>query len=251
MKEPLIQVDVTATEAMVHLNRPERHNALVPELLEALTAALDSEPVCSAPCVILAANGRSFSTGGDLGGFWKHRNRIAEYASNLVGQLNDVMLALYTHPAPIACAVHGQVTGGSLGLLLACDRIFMHESATIRPWYATVGFSPDGGWTALLPAAIGERKALAWLVDDTEASAEACRTMGLVHEVTAQNPVGAARAWSQKVATRPAGSIRNARRLVRRPTAEIAQRLEAERKAFVQQIQTPEARAGLARFLGR
>ncbi|HEY5776542.1 MAG TPA: enoyl-CoA hydratase/isomerase family protein, partial [Xanthomonadales bacterium] len=153
--ERLVTLERRGPIALVSLNRPARHNALVPELLAELLQVL-GDPVCQdAAVVVLRAEGRSFSTGGDLYGFRQQRETIGTYAYGLVGQLNEVILAIYAHPAAVVCSVHGQVTGGSLGLLLAADHVIMRRGASITPYYSVVGFSPDGGWTALLPDIIG------------------------------------------------------------------------------------------------
>ena len=154
MTESLVRQARDGDVAIVTLNRPARHNALVPELLTALLAALDDVAAGDAAALVLASEGRSFSTGGDLSGFLEHRESIGAYAERLVGLLNEVILALHRLPFPTVCAVSGQVCGGSLGLLLACDRVVMQQDAGIAPWYRAVGFSPDGGWAAMLPEVI-------------------------------------------------------------------------------------------------
>ncbi len=243
MTEQLVTLDVVGPTAIIRLNRPDRHNALVPELLEALLDAINEGRCQKARSVILAAEGRSFSTGGDLLGFWEHRDDIAEYAYRLVGLLNDVIIALHSHRSPVACAVQGQVTGGSLGLLLAADHVVMQQDVHITPWYAEVGFSPDGGWTALLPQVIGQQRSLQWLSGNESLSAETCLELGVAHELVATDTVAAAQAWSERLAS--TGSPRSA------DVTELNQGLEAERVAFVKQIQMPEAIDGIARFLGK
>ena len=243
MAERLVTLEVSGTTAVVRLNRPSRHNALVPELLVDLLDALDDERTRQARAVILAAEGRSFSTGGDLLEFWNHRNDIAEYARHLVGLLNEVIISILTHPSPIACAVQGQVTGGSLGLLLAADHVIMQHEASITPWYAEIGFSPDGGWTSLLPSVIGRQRALHWLSANNSVAAGECLDIGIAHEVVSADVLIAAQAWST--------SIERTRSPLSVDTAEIRHGLEAERKAFVRQVQTPEAIAGISKFLGK
>jgi 2-(1,2-epoxy-1,2-dihydrophenyl)acetyl-CoA isomerase len=126
----------------------------------------------------------------------------------------------------------------------------MRRGATITPWYGKVGFSPDGGWTALLPGIIGRKQTACWLYGNLTETAERCLDMGLVHDVTDADPVDAALAWAQQVSTLERDSIRQTRRLLNGESGSLRERLEAERKLFVEQIQTPQARAGIARFLG-
>jgi len=251
MNESLVTVDVTDTAAVVRLNRPTRHNALIPELLLSLLGALGDERCRKAKTVILAAEGPSFSTGGDLFGFWQHRDNIADYAHRLVGLLNKVVLSLSTHPSPVACAVQGQVTGGSLGLLLAADRVIMNDSVRITPWYSEVGFSPDGGWSTMLPRVIGHQQSLDWLSSNTTATADECLAMGIAHELVSTDVLAAAQAWSQQVAAMEEVDIENTRAASGKHPEEVRQELEAERVAFVRQIQSPEAIAGIANYLGK
>jgi len=251
MTEALVTLDVTETAAVIRLNRPARHNALVPELLVDLLDALGDERSRNARTVILAAEGPSFSTGGDLLGFWRHRDNIADYAQQLVGLLNQAVIAICTHPSPVACAVQGQVTGGSLGLLLAADRVIMKHGVSITPWYSEVGFSPDGGWTTLLPHVIGRQQSLNWLCSNAPATAEECLDMGIAHELVSTDASAAALAWSQQIAAMNKASIESTRSLLGKNTEEISQGLEAERVAFVRQVQTPAAIEGIARFLGK
>jgi 2-(1,2-epoxy-1,2-dihydrophenyl)acetyl-CoA isomerase len=248
---PLVTLERTDAAAIITLNRPERHNALVPELLQALAQALAADLARQAPAVVLAAAGRSFSTGGDLLGFWQHRQAIGDYAHHLVGLLNQALLAIYTHPAPVVCAVQGQVTGGALGFLLAADRVIMQRGVSVTPWYAAVGFSPDGGWTALLPRVIGRQPALDWIRGNATRRARDCKGMGLAHEISEGAAADAALAWAGRAAAMSAGSIAATRALLSADQDTVREALEAERTAFVRQVQTPEALAGMARFLGK
>ncbi len=249
--EPLVKLQRRDGIALVSLNRPARHNALVPELLAALLQTL-AQPDCQhAAVVILRAEGRSFSTGGDLAGFRDHRATIGTYAHELVGQLNQVILAIYTHPAPIVCAVQGQVTGGSLGLLLAADHVIMRRGATITPYYSVVGFSPDGGWTALLPGIIGRQQTMHWLANNASFDADTCLALGLVQQVVEDDCDAAALGWAQSVAEKQAGSVTRSRKLLNTDSEGLRRRLEAERENFVSQIQTQPALDGIDLFLRR
>jgi 2-(1,2-epoxy-1,2-dihydrophenyl)acetyl-CoA isomerase len=235
----------------VSLNRPARHNALVPELLSRLLQALELDDCQSASVVILRAEGRSFSTGGDLSGFRQHRDTIRSYAQELVGLLNRVILAIYTHPAAVVCAVHGQVTGGALGLLLASDHVIMRRGITVTPWYSVVGFSPDGGWTALLPDIIGRQQSMHWLASNASNDADTCLALGLVQQVVEDDCDASALAWAERVAGHKVGSITRTRKLINTNIEDLRRRLEAERKSFVSQVQTQQALDGIESFLRR
>lgn len=236
----------------ITLNRPERHNSLVPPLLRELLAAV--EAVAAQPdlrAVVLQANGPSFSTGGDAAGFVAHQDTLAAYAAEVVGLLNEAILALIDLPIPVVAAVHGPVTGGSLGLVLAADIILVAPEASFTPYYSVIGPSPDGGWTAMLPAIIGEKRAAAVLMLNDTITAEQAVAWGLAHEMVSGADLAAvAQRTARKLAGQKPGSIRHTRQLLAAGRERIASGLAAERDHFVSHIVTPEAAGGFASFVG-
>jgi enoyl-CoA hydratase/carnithine racemase len=239
--------------AIVTLNRPARHNSLVPAFLGEILAVLErigAEPELRA--VVLQANGRSFSTGGDVGGFDAHREDRAAYARTLVGLLNEVILALVELPQPIVAAVHGIVTGGSLGLVLGSDVVLVAPEASFTPYYSVVGFAPDGGWTAMLPDVIGPKRAAEVLLRNLTITAEQALAWGLASDLVLGERIrGEALSLAQEIAAGLPGSLCYTKRLLSLARGDLAARLEGERSLFVRQIGTEEARHGIVAFLGR
>jgi 2-(1,2-epoxy-1,2-dihydrophenyl)acetyl-CoA isomerase len=154
----------------------------------------------------------------------------------------------------VVAAVHGHVTGGSLGLVLACDLAVMADDAVLKAHYATAGFTPDGGWTALLPRLVGARRAAACLMLNRSLSARQALDWGVVNELVPAGEVGAAALRAaERIAASPDATMRAAKRLLGPDTAlaGIEAALEAERQRFVAAIVEPAARAGVADFLRR
>jgi 2-(1,2-epoxy-1,2-dihydrophenyl)acetyl-CoA isomerase len=247
-----ISFSLNGPVGVLTLNRPQRHNSLIPELLKELLVALDEirdDPVIRV--VILQAEGRSFSTGGDLRGFADHagsRDEIAAYAEEIVGLLNRAILALVELPVPVVAAVHGLVTGGSLGLVLAADIVLVAPKASFTPYYSVVGFSPDGGWTAWLPEIIGTKRAVEILMTNGTISAGQSIAWGLANRLVPGEEIRAqALGIAQDIAAKQPGSLQRSKRLLR--PADLANHLEAERKNFVEQIQTPETQESMIAFL--
>jgi 2-(1,2-epoxy-1,2-dihydrophenyl)acetyl-CoA isomerase len=245
--------------AVLTLNRAERHNSLVPELLmELLQALRELADQADVRCVVLQANGRSFSTGGDVRAFYEHRDDLSDYAYHIVGLLNWVILALVELPVPVVAAVHGIVTGGSMGLVLGCDVVLVAPEASFTPYYSIVGFSPDGGWTAMLPTIIGSKRSAEALLRNLSISAEQAVAWGIASLVVPADRIhDEALAVAQDIAAKKPGSIRHTKRLLSLACCDpspgsgqgLAARLEAERARFVEQIVTEEARQGIAAFL--
>ena len=133
----LVITEINTPIATITLNRANRHNSLVPELLVEFERSLSAVVAeAGVRAVILQANGRTFSTGGDLQGFLQHKDAIEEYASALVGKLNEIILFMYRSHLPIIAAVHGMVTGGSLGFLLAADIVLLARQMLREPYFA-------------------------------------------------------------------------------------------------------------------
>ncbi len=249
---PLVRTETDGAVTVLSLDRADRHNALVPELLADLRAGLDGVDDATR-AVLLRAEGRSFSTGGDLAAFARHTDRpdaIAAYAHGLLGELNAAVLALLDLPVPLVVALGGPVTGGSIGLVAPADVVVAADHAWIQPYYAQVGFSPDGGWTALLPHLIGRGRVADTLVRDRRISAREAADWGLVSEVVADDAVDvAARVAADRIAGLRPGALSSTRQLLAHDRAAVAGALEAERASFCAQIRTPEAREGIHAFL--
>jgi 2-(1,2-epoxy-1,2-dihydrophenyl)acetyl-CoA isomerase len=247
----LVLLHFEGTTAVVTLNRPERHNSLVPALLQTMLDILaDVAANESVRAMVLRANGRSFSTGGDALGFMQHADNMEPYAREIVGLLNQVILALIDLPVPVITAVHGLVTGGSLGFILGSDIVLLAPEASFTPFYSDVGPSPDGGWAVLLPLLIGPRRAAEILYLNETIDAETAVTWGLANRVVAADQIQAeALAVAEAIAAKKQGSIHHTRRLLHLNRGEVAARLDAELVHFVQQMVTAEAIDGFREFV--
>jgi enoyl-CoA hydratase/carnithine racemase len=147
--------------------------------------------------------------------------------------------------------VHGLVTGGSLGLVLGCDTVLVAPGAQFTPYYSVVGFSPDGGWTAMLPGIIGSRRASEVLMRNLTITAEQAVAWGLASRVVpAERIRDEAQNLARDLAGQKPGSLGQTKRLLGLAYGDLATRLEAERARFIEQIGTEEARQGIVSFLG-
>lgn len=202
--------------------------------------------------MVLAAAGPSFSTGGDVRAFFEAGASVAQYAERIVGLLNDTILAMLDLPKPIVTAVHGMVTGGSLGLVLASDVVLVADEASFTPWYSVVGYSPDGGWTAMLPDVIGRARVSDIVLRNRTITANQAVNWGLATAVVPGIGIEQeAIALADEVAEKVPGSVRHSKAGLWHDRDRVAAGLAGERTRFVQQIATAEAREGMARFLDR
>ena len=141
----------------VHLNRPSRHNAFSTDaraaLLEALEVALVDRSVTE---VVLAGNGPSFCSGGDLAEF----GTFADPASaHLARTRHSPALALDALTARLGtrcrAEVHGQVLGSGLEMAAFCKHISCRPEATLGLPELALGLIPGAGGTVSVTRRIG------------------------------------------------------------------------------------------------
>jgi len=252
-RRPLVRVSHAGAIATLTLARPAMGNALVPDLLLDLCVALEETARRGETrAVILGADGDAFSIGGDMRRFAREMagSALEAYSAELVGLLNQAIVTLLKLPQPVVAAVHGVVTGGSIGLVLACDVVVAADNASFKAHYASAGFTPDGGWTALMPALVGRNRAAACVLLNRTVRAADALAWGMVTELAPRAQVAsAARAAAQRIAAAPSATMREGKRLLAGDLAAIERALEAERQRFVATIGGAEARDGVARFL--
>ncbi|MGE0232858.1 MAG: enoyl-CoA hydratase/isomerase family protein [Flavobacteriaceae bacterium] len=236
--------------ADIRLNAPARCNSLEPQILEELEAAFAEAR--DAAFIALSADGRHFSTGGDVAAFYQSRDR-RDYAGRLVGRLQKIVSDMLTSDAIIIAAAQGATTGGAAGLLFAADIVIMSEDAFLQPYYAEVGFAPDGGWCALLPERIGAPRALAVQIENRRIQAKDALAFGIANRVVPakQLQTALAEAIDRLDADHSVDAMVAAKRLIwdEARLERIANRLAAEHAAFCAEIVKPGTELGMARFL--
>lgn len=174
------------------MDRPEKRNALSPELARALRDALGEAARDDAVrCVLLSGSGPAFCAGGDFDAMLARRgDALATKKAQdelFAGLARDVLLL----EKPVVAHVNGDAYGAGLMLVLAADYAVAHPGARFAATFVKVGLIPDTAGTWLLPKTLGLRDArrLALVPDPVDARKAA--EMGLVNE-TGDSPEDAA-----------------------------------------------------------
>lgn len=239
----------------ITLAAPQRSNSLEPEILSQLTDALDFAKDRKAAFVTLQAEGRNFSTGGDVSALYQasHAGQAEAYGDQVVGRLQQIIRRMLTLPAIVLTGAQGSITGGSAGLIFASDIVVLSADAFLQPYFSQVGFSPDGGWSALLPERIGAGRALQVQLTNERITAEEACHLGLAQQMTPADAVAPTlyTLTADLAHDHDPAAMLAAKRLIWNETrlARIQAGLEAELASFKRHIATPAARAGMQRFL--
>lgn len=108
--------------ATLTLARAEKHNAMSEQMLDELTAAArEIAQDVDTRVVILAADGKSFCAGGDLGWMRAQMEMDAATRSAQAGKLAYMLQALDTLPQPLIGRIHANAFGGGVGMASVCD----------------------------------------------------------------------------------------------------------------------------------
>lgn len=169
--------------ATITMRRPEVHNAFDDELIERLRRelqGLENDPVVRV--IVLAAEGKSFSSGADLN--WMKRMADYDRAANLedAKNLGKMMSTLHRMRQPTVAVVQGSAFGGGIGLIAACDIAIAAESAKFCLSEVRIGLIPAVIGPYVVNA-IGERQATRYMMTAEKFSAAEAMRIGLVHDV--------------------------------------------------------------------
>jgi 2-(1,2-epoxy-1,2-dihydrophenyl)acetyl-CoA isomerase len=231
---------------VISLDRPDGHNALVPELLESLVQHLLQAGAAGQP-VVLTATGSTFCPGADLKWMGTYRDPALAVA-DLVAVHHLAIVTLLDMPVPVIAAINGTVAGGGLGLALAADYRIAAQRATFTTAYFRLGLTPDGGSSAFLERTIGAARTLELLLTNRRLGAVEAQAWGLVSEVVEdERLLDRAIAFAGSLATVPGYALRQSRRLL--DTINMRDQLQLEAVAIRTAARGEVFRTALRAFL--
>lgn len=244
-----IEVATAGHITTVTLNRPERLNAINPEMHEELEAAFNA--FAADPdqyiCVITGA-GRGFCAGSDLKAVAEGDGHRAYPAHGYAG-----LIERFDCPKPFIAAVNGVAMGGGFEVALACDIIVAAESAVFALPEPLVGAVALGGGLHRLARQIGLKQAMGMILASRRVSAAESAALGFVTEVVLDSELEAATArWCEAILKASPMSIRASKEAVMRgldePGVAAAMAHQADYPAFAAWRSSEDAREGPRAF---
>ena len=236
--------------ATIALNRPERHNAMDGQLIGDLSNAanvLDNDP--RVRVVVLAARGKSFCAGADLG--WLeamigggHEFRIEE-ATRLANMFNR----LDSLGKPLVGRIHGQAFGGGIGLICVCDVTIGVSGSRFGLTESRLGLVPATiGPYVVRRLGVGTSR---WLFTSPRLlSSEEAQDLGILSHVVQEAELD--RSIENVVAPflmAAPGAVRRAKSLVRRLGGEMdREAIQDSAELLVEVLEGDEAKSGIDAF---
>jgi methylglutaconyl-CoA hydratase len=168
----------------VTMHRPERRNAMTPEMQMELITALEETAASAARVLVLTGAQDAFCSGLDISVLREMNGKTTlEYRAD-AERIARLFLALYDLPVPTIAAVHGPAIAGGAGLAIICDFTVATHEAKFGFTEARIGFVP-ALVSAFLVLQIGGKHTRDLLMSGRIVGADEARRMGLVNEVVA------------------------------------------------------------------
>jgi len=248
---PRVRSELDGEVWRITLDRPEAGNALDPAMARDLAAALADRPAATR-AVLLLGEGERFCVGGDVRYFAGADDPGAAVGA-LAHDWHEVVRRLLACPVPVVAGVQGAVAGAAIGLIGACDIVVCARSTKIRPAYAGIGLSPDGGSSWALTRALGAPRALDIMLTNGALNAAEAHTFGLVSRLVEDDALrDEAIALAHQVAAGPVRAMVRTRALVRRAAVRtLDQQLDDEARLIAESAADPEGREGVRAFLDK
>ena len=246
-------ISISADErgvATLTLDRAEKHNALSGQMITELTqAASQLGQDGSVRVVVLAAAGKTFCAGGDLG--WMQDQMAADKATRFVEarKLAEMLQALNTMPKPLIGALQGNAFGGGVGMAAVCDVAIGVDSLKMGLTETRLGLIPATIGPYVI-ARMGEARARRVFMSARLFDAPEAVDLGLLAKAVPSEQLAAAIEDEVRpyLSCAP-GAVASAKALVRTlgPRIDDAT-IDQTINELVERWETEEAREGIAAF---
>jgi enoyl-CoA hydratase/carnithine racemase len=180
---PAVRMERDGDRLLVTLSRPEVHNAfsarMRDELVDALAVAQGDVSIAH---VLLAGEGPSFCSGGDLDEFGSRPDPATAHVIRLE---RSPARAMATVGRRVEAHLHGACMGAGIELAAFARRVVAAPDAVIGLPEVTLGLVPGAGGTVSLPRRIGRHRTALLALSGKNVDAATALEWGLVDEVQA------------------------------------------------------------------
>jgi enoyl-CoA hydratase/carnithine racemase len=228
----------------ITFNRPHKKNALTAAMYQAMSGALIAAAARDdIACVLFSGTGNAFSAGNDLGDFLSGPDGAAPALSFI-----DLLAAF---DKPLLAAVQGMAVGIGTTMLYHCDLIYAAPDARFAMPFVKLGVVPEAASSLLAPAVLGRAKAAAMLLLGETIGAEEADRAGMISAIIPADDLhDHARAKAESLARQPRAAMLATRRLLRPDPVAVARRTAEEAALFAAALQSADAQAAFAAFMG-
>ncbi len=245
-----LTLELDASIATITLSRPEKRNAVSPQMIDELLAVLDEIETGPARVAIITGAGKAFCAGMDLEALaalvsYSHEQNLEDSR-----RMARLFRRLYFFPKPLIAAVNGAAIAGGTGIAAMCDFTLAVPEAKFGYSEVKIGFMP-ALVSVFLRRQIGEKRARDLLLTGRIFDAAEAHAFGLVTQII---PADILISRSRELATSllsasPTSLIRTKLLLRRCAEVEIDREIELAVQENAAIRSTADFKEGLAAFL--
>ena len=230
----------------IQFNRPEKKNAITNAMYGAMADAVtEAEGSDDIRAVMFSSVGDFFSAGNDIKDFAAQSSGAFEGPRH-VGRFLEVVIKA---EKPVIAAVQGHAVGVGTTMLFQCDLVYVAEDARLTVPFIDLGVVPENASSLTMVDRLGHTRAFALFGLGEPLHGRDAAAWGLANAALPSGEVlPRARAAAQIIASKPAGSMRHTKKLMRDREALMA-RMQEEGEIFAERLRSPEAAAAFAKFL--
>ena len=248
MSYDLIKVQQKGRVGIITLNRPKQLNALSPELMQQLGAALqayDADEGVGA--IVITGNEKAFAAGADIAAMKDYSYMDAFLADYITRDWEHIRRIR----KPVIAAVAGYALGGGNELAMMCDIVIAADNARFGQPEINLGVMPGAGGTQRLPRSTSKAKAMDLCLTARMMDAQEAERAGLVSRVVALDKLmDEALAVAEKIAGYSLPVVMMIKESINRAyETNLAEGIVFERRLFHSQFALADQKEGMAAFL--
>ncbi len=230
----------------IELARPEKKNALSPDMYAALASAFaTADADAEVRAVLIHGTSGCFTSGNDVKDFLELNRGPADSPAS------GFLRAIAAAKKPVVAAVGGPAVGVGTTMLLHFDLIYAAPNARFQLPFVPLGLLPEAASSLLLPVIAGYQRAAELLLLGQPFTAEKAQAAGIVTEVIPEGDLlEYARTAALALAALPPASVRMTKELMKRALAPaVRERMQEELGLFGERLRSPEAKEALSAFM--
>jgi methylglutaconyl-CoA hydratase len=236
--------------ARITLNRPDKRNAINPQMMCDLQTAFDTIEKSHSRVVILTGAGKCFCAGMDLDMLSSIAKQSAAENQEDSRRIAKLLRRIWSFPRPLIAAVNGAAYAGGCGIATLCDFTLAAPEAKFGYTEVKIGFLP-AIVSVFLTRQIGEKRSRDLLLTGRIIDAAEARDYGLVTEVVpAESLMDRANALADELMAASPSSLTRAKHLL---TSAAAPSVDHDlERAILENARircTPDFKEGVASFL--
>ena len=242
--------------SLVTLSAETSRNGLNMESMKSMSDIMgDLLEDSSIKSIIMTGSGKFFCSGADIDSFSSaiDNGNIADLVGGLTSLLHPMQLKIRASEKIFIAAINSSAAGGGLGLALCADYRVCVPEAKLAAAFFSLGLSPDGGTTWLLPRLVGTQKAKKFFFNNEVWNGNKALEYGAVDElVESEELIESAIKVAEKWGSWAESSRRSTKQLIDASTSTFMEtQLEFEKLLITNSSLTPDFVEGVSSFLDK